>query len=83
MRTLQVGDTVRLVHGVPHLLVPAGSLGIVQSIWFAPAATYEVECQIPDEPAGVRVLVSIEQIRADHGSVIQMDEAATAAVTTS
>lgn len=73
MRRPQVGDAVRLMHGVPHLRVPAGSLGVVQSIWFAPVATYEVECQTPGEVTNTRVLVSIEQLAPEENLLFQTD----------
>lgn len=38
-----VDDVVRLIHGVPHVGLRGGELGVVQSLWFEPQCAYEVE----------------------------------------
>ena len=43
MREPQVDDRVRLIHAIPELQLPRGTVGVVRSTWCAPHTAYEVE----------------------------------------
>jgi len=43
MRQPQVDDHVHVIKDIPELALHRGDVGVVRSIWFAPADAYEVE----------------------------------------
>ena len=59
MRTTQVDALVRLTHDVPTLWLSRGDVGVVRSIWMAPASCYEVEFCKPGQTS-VRALLNTE-----------------------
>lgn len=71
MRQPHIDDSVRLVHDLPELMLPAGAVGVVCSTWFAPNVAYEVEFQEVDQQAGTRVL-----LRDDDVEIVSAEEAA-------
>ena len=70
MRQPNVDDSVRLIHDLPDLLLPAGAVGRVCSTWFGSNVAYEVEFEHLDD-ANTRVLLredDVELIADDGGS---------------
>ena len=56
---------VRLKHSIGWADLPANSVGVVQSVWFAPTAAYEVEFQRTEAEGPVRVLVRSDEIELE------------------
>ena len=58
----QIDDTVRLTCDLPELWLQRGAVGVVRSIWFSPAALYEVEFDGLGLSCQTRALILQEQI---------------------
>jgi len=69
MRRPLVDDHVRLTHDVPDLSLQRGQLGVVRSTWFAPAMTYEVEFETPEQRDPVRALLDEWQVQVEEESL--------------
>jgi hypothetical protein len=59
MRTAEIDALVRLTHDVPTLWLSRGDVGVVRSVWMAPANCYEVEFRKAGE-SSVRALLNTE-----------------------
>ena len=59
MTTSNLNAVVRLMHDVPTLWLNRGEIGVVRSIWLAPANYYEVEFRTPAKSA-MRALLKAE-----------------------
>ena len=59
-----VDQRVRLTHDIPELALYRGDVGVVRSVWFAPACAYEVEFEHHEQDAHcqTRALVLEEQL---------------------
>jgi hypothetical protein len=64
MQTHELNEKVRLIRGVPELSLESGSVGIVQSVWFAPTPAYEVEFRPVDGDYPIRALIQAECLRS-------------------
>jgi hypothetical protein len=64
MPSPQLNEKVRLLRGVPELSLESGSVGVVQSVWFAPTPAYEVEFRPHGAAFPVRALVLAEHVEA-------------------
>ena len=64
MQSPQLNEKVRLLRGVPELSLESGSVGVVQSVWFAPTPAYEVEFRPRGAAFPVRALILAEHIEA-------------------
>ena len=62
MRQPHVDDRVRLTQDIPELLLQAGDVGVVCSMWFAPTEAYEVEFGLPGP---TRALLLAEQLQIE------------------
>lgn len=69
MRSLCVNDTVRLIHGVPNDFLPAGTVGVIQSIWGGIEQEYEVEFRIPGTEEVVREVLKAGDIKLEEQHV--------------
>lgn len=65
MKVPSVNDQVRLAHDLPEQWLHRGERGTVESMWFLPAVTLEVEFRKPGEMHGTRVVLSLEQIEPE------------------
>ena len=54
---------------MPDLSLQRGQLGVVRSTWFAPAMTYEVEFETPEQSDPVRALLDEWQVQVDDESL--------------
>ena len=70
MHQPQVDDFVRLVQNVPHLALNRGEVGVVRSIWFAPAAAYEVEFHQIGHDYQTRALLRADQVEVADGPLL-------------
>ena len=59
MTTPNLNTVVRLTQDVPTLWLSRGEVGVVRSVWLAPANYYEVEFRTPAKSA-VRALLNAE-----------------------
>jgi hypothetical protein len=66
MRQPQIDDRVRLTHDIPELALFRGDVGVVRSVWFAPACAYEVEFQEDHAHCQTRALVLEEQLAQEY-----------------
>ena len=62
MRKLQVNDSVRVIHGVPNDFLPAGTVGVIQSIWGHHILEYEAEFRLPGTNEMIREVLEADQI---------------------
>jgi hypothetical protein len=63
MQKPQINERVRLLRSLPELSLESGSVGIVQSVWFAPTPAYEVEFPTQSGRFPVRALLLAESIQ--------------------
>jgi hypothetical protein len=63
MRHPCVDDVVQLANDLPELMLACGELGVVRSIWCAPARADEVEFHPAAASTPTRVLLMMEQVR--------------------
>jgi len=72
---LHVDDVVRLVHGVPHVGLRSGEIGVVQSLWFEPQRAYEVEFRRGGIGVPLRVILLRNELtleeRAPHADLAE------------
>ncbi len=64
MQIHEPNEKVRLVRSVPELFLESGSVGVVQSVWFAPTPAYEVEFRPNIGGYPIRALLMAEYIQS-------------------
>jgi hypothetical protein len=69
MRQPHIDDFVRVTVDVPQQSVNKGEVGVVRSVWFAPAVAYEVEFHKIGNDYQTRCLLSAEQLMVEEGAI--------------
>jgi hypothetical protein len=68
-QAIGINASVRVRHDVPQVGVRRGTVGVVQSRWFAPDEAYEIEFAVSAADQPVRVILYEDEIElmADPG----------------
>ncbi len=75
MRRPTVDDHVRLTHDVPDLSLQRGQVGVVCSLWFAPAIAYDVEFESPDNSGHIRAMLDEWDFQLEDQSAVEAGRA--------
>jgi hypothetical protein len=63
-------DRVRLTHDIPELSLHSGEIGVIRSVWFAPASVYEVEFHGDRNGCQVRTLLGERQFEVEQEAAL-------------